>query len=247
MDYTVGELAKRAGLTVRTLHHYEELGLLRPSGRSEAGYRRYGEADVLRLHRVLALRDAGLSLKAIAPLLDGEAPQPLADVLQAQIEQVEAQLQAQESLLLTLRNAAKRLELQVDGGDAVQVLLDAMAIRRVHERWFSPEQLRAMRRQWEAIPEPERDAVELEWPQLIKEARAAMDAGLDPAAPEVQALVRRWLALQKQFLEVAPGMKDTMQRMYAAEPELARQSGVTPELIAYLRRSKETLPLGEQS
>uniref|UniRef100_UPI0013D38749 MerR family DNA-binding transcriptional regulator n=1 Tax=Raoultella planticola TaxID=575 RepID=UPI0013D38749 len=49
-DYTVGELAKRAGLTVRTLHHYEELGLLNPSGRSDAGYRRYSEADVLRLH-----------------------------------------------------------------------------------------------------------------------------------------------------------------------------------------------------
>jgi DNA-binding transcriptional MerR regulator len=247
MDYTVGELAKRAGLTVRTLHHYEELGLLRPSARSEAGYRRYGDADVLRLHRVLALRDAGLSLKEIAPLLDGEAPQPLAAVLQAQIEQVEAQLQAQESLLLTLRNAAKRLALHGDGGDAVQVLLDAMAVRRVQERWFNAEQLRALRHSWEAIPEAQRDAVEREWPQLIAECRAAMDAGRDPAAPEVQALVRRWVVLQKQFLEIAPGMKDTVQRMYAAEPELARQSGVTPELITYLRRSKETLPPEENA
>jgi len=127
MDYTVGELAKRAGLTVRALHHYEDLGLLRASGRSEAGYRRYGEADVLRLHRVLALRDAGLSLKDIAPLLDGEAPQSLAEVLATQIEQVQAQLLAQETLLQTLRNAAKRLELRGDSGDAVQVLLDAMA------------------------------------------------------------------------------------------------------------------------
>lgn len=247
MDYTVGELAKRAGLTVRTLHHYEELGLLSPSGRSEAGYRRYGEADVLRLHRVLALRDAGLSLKAIAPLLDGEAPRLLAEVLQGQIEQIEAQLLAQETLLQTLRNAAKRLALHGDGGDALQVLLDAMQIRRVHERWFSPEQMRALRQRWDAMPETERDAVELAWPQLIAEARAAMDAGRDPATFEVQALVRRWLALQKQFLEVAPGMKDTMQRMYAAEPELARQSGVTPELIAYLRLSKETLSTEEKS
>jgi len=246
MDYTVGELAKRAGLTVRTLHHYEELGLLKASGRSEAGYRRYGEADVLRLHRVLALRDAGLSLKEIAPLLDGEAPQPLAAVLQAQIEQIEAQLQAQETLLQTLRNAARRLELHGDGGDAVQVLLDAMQIRRVHERWFSPDQMRAMRRQWEAIPETARDAVELEWPRLIQEARAAMEADRDPGSAEVQSLVRRWLVLQQQFLEVAPGMKETMQRMYAAEPELARQSGVTQELIAFLRRSKETLPRDEQ-
>lgn len=246
MDYTVGELARRTGLTVRTLHHYEALGLLQPSGRSEAGYRRYGEADVLRLHRVLALRDAGLSLKEIAPLLDGEAPQPLAAVLQAQIQQIEAQIAAQENLLQTLRNAAKRLELHGDGGDALQVLLDAIQIRRVHERWFSTEQMRAMRNNWEAMPEAERDAVEREWPLLIAEARAAMQAGADPASPSTQAIVRRWLVLQKQCIEVAPGMKETMQRMYAAEPELARQSGVTPELIAYLRRSKETLPPEEQ-
>lgn len=247
MDYTVGELAKRAGLTVRTLHHYEELGLLRPRGRSDAGYRRYGEADVLRLHRVLALRDAGLSLKAIAPLLDGEAPRPLAEVLQGQIEQVQAQLLAQETLLQTLRNAAKRLELHGDGGDAVQVLLDAMQIRRVHDRWFSPEQMRALRQRWDALPTAERDAVELEWPQLIAQARAAMQADRDPASADVQALVRRWLVLQQQFIDMAPGMKDTMQRMYAAEPELARQSGVTPELIAYLRRAKATLPPEEQT
>lgn len=247
MDYTVGELARRAGLTVRTLHHYEALGLLRPSGRSEAGYRRYGEADVLRLHRVLALRDAGLSLKDIVPLLDGEAPQPLAQVLQAQIEQIEAQLLAQETLLQTLRNAARRLAQHGDGGDAVQVLLDAMQIRRVHERWFSPTQMRALRQRWETLPAAERDAVEAEWPQLVAQARAAMDAGLDPAAPEVQALVRRWLALQRQFVNMATGMEDTMRRMYAEEPELTRQSGITPELIAYLRRSKATLPPEEQS
>ena len=247
MDYTVGELARRAGLTVRTLHHYEAFGLLRPSGRSEAGYRRYGEADVLRLHRVLALRDAGVPLKDIVPLLDGEAPQPLAQVLQAQIEQIEAQLLAQETLLQTLKNAARRLAQHGDGGDALQVLLDAMQIRRVHERWFSPEQMRSLRQRWETLPAAERDAVEAEWPRLAAKARAAMDAGLDPATPEVQTLVRRWLVLQRQFVNMAPGMEDTMRRMYAAEPELARQSGISPELIAYLRRSKATLPPEEQS
>lgn len=241
MEYTVGELARRAGLTVRTLHHYEELGLLHPSGRSEAGYRRYGEADVLRLHRVLALRDAGLALKDIAPQLDGETSPPLATVLQTQIEQIEAQIEAQQQLLQTLRNAARRLELHGDGGDAIQVLLDAMAVRRIQERHLSVEQLRALRRGWEAIPATERDAVEAEWPALIANARAAMDAGTDPADPAVQTIVRRWVELQEQFVALAPQMREAMQRMYAAEPELGRQTGVTPALLDYLRRSKETL------
>ncbi|MDN3922663.1 MerR family transcriptional regulator [Roseateles violae] len=241
MELTVGELARRAGLTVRTLHHYEALGLLRASGRSEAGYRRYGEADVLRLHRVLALRDAGLSLKEIAPLLDGEGPQPLAAVLQAQIAQIEAQLQTQEMLLQTLRNAARRLELHGDGGDAVQVLLDAMAVRGIQERHLSAEQLRELRRGWQAMPAAQREAVEAEWPSLVARATAAMNAGTEPADPSVQAIVSRWLELQQQFLQFAPEMRETMQRMYAAEPELSRQTGVTPALLDYLRRSKQTL------
>ena len=129
----------------------------------------------------------------------------------------------------------------------MQVLLDAMAIRRVQERWISPEQMRAMRRHWEAVPEAERDAIEADWPRLVAEARAAMEAGKAPDTPEVHALVQRWLALQQRFKDLAPGMEDTMKRMYAAEPELARQSGVTPELLAYLRRSKDTLPPEEKA
>lgn len=243
MDYTVGELAKRAGLTVRTLHHYEQMGLLRPSGRSESGYRRYGEADVLRLHRVLALRDAGLPLKEIGPLLDGEAPQPLAQVLHAQIAQIEAQLLAQEHVLQTLRNAAKRLQLHGDGGDAVQVLLDAMAMRRIQERHLSPGQLRAMRRRWETLPEAERNAVEDEWPRLIRQASEALDGGVDPTNPVVQQIVRRWRELQQRFMElVPPGTAERVKRMYEQEPEIARQSGITPELMDYLRRSRDSLP-----
>ena len=52
----VGELARRTGLTVRTLHHYDAIGLLRPSERSESGYRLYGDADMRRLYRIIAMR-----------------------------------------------------------------------------------------------------------------------------------------------------------------------------------------------
>ena len=68
----VGELARRTGLTVRTLHHYDEIGLLNPTGRSDGGYRLYGEADVQRLHSIQALRHLGLALNDIAGVLGGE-------------------------------------------------------------------------------------------------------------------------------------------------------------------------------
>ena len=68
----VGELARHTGLTVRTLHHYDEIGLLKPSGRSGSGYRLYSQADVQRLHGIQSLRHLGLALSDIAGVLDGE-------------------------------------------------------------------------------------------------------------------------------------------------------------------------------
>ncbi|PLO65090.1 MerR family transcriptional regulator, partial [Klebsiella michiganensis] len=69
----VGELAKRAGITVRTLHHYEQTGLLTPSARSAAGYRLYNLAAVQRLHMIKALAQAGLELATIKDYLDQDA------------------------------------------------------------------------------------------------------------------------------------------------------------------------------
>lgn len=73
----VGELAHLAGLTVRTLHHYEEVGLLEPAGRTGAGHRYYGPAELRRLHRIVALRQLGLTLDEIGRALEGR-PESLA-------------------------------------------------------------------------------------------------------------------------------------------------------------------------
>ena len=74
MHLKVGELAQRTGLTVHTLHHYDEIGLLKPSVRSEAGYRMYAAQDVARLHAIQALRHLGLALGEIATILDNHRP-----------------------------------------------------------------------------------------------------------------------------------------------------------------------------
>jgi len=74
--WTVGELAAQTGLTVRTLHHYDEIGLARPSQRSSAGHRRYTAEDVRRLHRIVALRGFGFRLAEIGALLDAVADDP---------------------------------------------------------------------------------------------------------------------------------------------------------------------------
>src|SRR3954451_5830104 len=68
--WTVGQVAERSGVTVRTLHHYDEIGLLRPSRRSASGYRLYTEADLVRLRHVVVYRRLGVALEGGAGLLD---------------------------------------------------------------------------------------------------------------------------------------------------------------------------------
>src|SRR5215203_5254239 len=74
----VGEVAELAGVTVRTLHHYDRIGLLTPSERTAAGYRRYTPSDLDRLHRVLVYRELGFPLEEVATLLDDPDADPAA-------------------------------------------------------------------------------------------------------------------------------------------------------------------------
>ncbi|WP_374509777.1 MerR family transcriptional regulator [Niveibacterium sp.] len=234
MDYTVGELAKRCGLTVRTLHHFEKLKLLQPSARSAAGYRIYSDADVLRLHRLLALRHSGIPLKEIGALLDAEDP-PLIDVLTRHIAVVEAQLQRQQRLLNALQRVAERAERQEAG--LTEQLLVTMGMMRALERHFDEAELRRFDRWREAL---DRDAVrasEAEWPALIEAARAAMAADVDPASPQVKAIAQRWLELVNQFTGPDEAIQRKFAAMYAAETQIQHDTGVTPALLAYLRRA----------
>src|SRR5512142_2641852 len=96
-EWKVGELARRTGLTVRTLHHYDEIGLLSPSRRSPAGYRLYGEDDVARLQRIVSLRQLGFTLEQIAENLSLPGSS-IGQVLRLQIERLRERIEAETRL-----------------------------------------------------------------------------------------------------------------------------------------------------
>jgi DNA-binding transcriptional MerR regulator len=120
--WKIGELAAATGVSVRSLHHYDEIGLLRPSSRSAAGHRLYAGPDVRRLHRIVALRGFGLPLTEIGQVLDGAVPDPRG-LIRRQLNQVEEQLTAATRLRHRLLDVLNGLEAAREPSDRTLLLL----------------------------------------------------------------------------------------------------------------------------
>jgi DNA-binding transcriptional MerR regulator len=234
---TVGALARRTGLTVRTLHHWDAIGLLVPAERSAAGYRRYGAAEVARLYRVLALRRLGLSLEEIGAVLEREGP-GLAEAVAAHLVRVEEQLAAQVSLreqLVRIRDV-----LAEAGEPSVEELVDTIEVMTMHDRYYTPEQLADLQRRRDALGEEGMAQAQRDWAELIAEVEAERERGTDPGSPRVQALMDRWGALVAAFTGGDPGIKASLQAMYDEQgAEQASRGVMSPEVMAYVGRAME--------
>jgi DNA-binding transcriptional MerR regulator len=195
-QYSVGAFAARSGVSVRTLHHYDRIGLLRPAARTASGHRRYTDADLLTLQQIRTLRYLGFSLRQIAALLHREDFHLRASMrvqhalLRQRLAELERVAQALEALLAeheaTGRWAWDRLAGLVA---AVETQLTARGAPTM-EQHYTPEQLARWRALDQQVPAEERAAIEREWAELLAAVRASQH--LDPASPEAQALVDRW-------------------------------------------------------
>ncbi len=138
MHIKIGELAKRAGLTVRTLHHYDRIGLLSPSFRSENGFRLYDQDDVIRLQRIQALKSFGCSLSEIKEFL-ARPTDSLPDIISRQISVLEQQIQKAQRLHLRLSRLKERL---IEGAATeLPDWLTILEVMAIYERRFSRQEL----------------------------------------------------------------------------------------------------------
>lgn len=233
--HTVSQIARRTGLTVRTLHHYEAKGLLQPAAHSEGGYRLYGERELIRLQYIVSLKALGFSLAEIRACLNADSP-TLAEALARQLDRSRAAIVRQRQWLARL----ERLAQMAAAGRTIDAhtLFDSIEATTMIEKHFIEEQLLAIRQRAEALGPARIREVEQAWPDVIAGMHAAMALDKDASTPEVQALARRWRELLREFTGGDAAIQASTNAMFRTEPEAMRQrTGIDPALMAYAREA----------
>ncbi len=215
----VKEFASEAGVTVRTLHLYDRLGLLKPAALSESGYRMYGEAELERLEHILALRFVGFNLDQIKELLGG-SHRPLLVALRMQRAVVARQKRRLESALAAIDEAERALsrEEPVDLWTTLRFVMESFKMQNDWEwtqKYYSKEalqQLEEVRQQVspDAIAQAQRD-----WSVLLAEVEEAVARGIAPSSDEAQALATRWRALLRQFTQSNAEIQNGLNRLWS--------------------------------
>ena len=215
---SIGETARRAGVSVRTLRFYEDQGLLR-SVRSEGGHRHYAADGLRRLQQIVVLKSVGLSLARIQALLSG-GDLELEQVLTVQRAALESRRDDVDDAIRGIDDALRRVrsgqELDIDAlCDLIQSARRAEMenpYKDVIEKYFSPDQLARLEAR-----RPDPDALEkgqAEWGALLRHVEGLVETGADPAGDAAQAAARKWQSLVDAFTQGDPDITASLGRMY---------------------------------
>jgi DNA-binding transcriptional MerR regulator len=236
----VGELARRTGLTVRTLHHYDEIGLLKPSLHTEAGYRLYTAADVARLQQVLSLRQLGFALEEIRDCLDRPGFAPV-EVIRLHVARLQEQIELQRKLCERLEALAEHFRKAEEV--SADEFLYTIEVMTMFEKYYSPEQMESFRKRSEEAGAAGVDLAQqgtAAWQELLAQYKVEMESGTDPADPRVQGLEKRRQALVNAFSGGDKAIEENLKRMWMEQGDkLCVQFGIDQQVMAYLGKAAE--------
>lgn len=238
--HSVGAVAALTGVSVRTLHHYDHIGLVVPSTRTDAGYRNYTDADIERLHIVLVYRSAGLPLDEIRSLLDD----PGADI-RAVLAHQHALLTAQASTLAdtitAVENlmAAHRQGIQLTAEEQVEIFGSSAFgdeyAAEAEERWGDTEAWRQSQQRVSSFTKQDWIAVKADNDALLADLAAAKRDGVAPNSPRARDLRARHRASIDRFYDCSDEMQVCIAQMYIADERFTRYyDDVEPGLAQFL-------------
>ncbi|WP_147919067.1 MerR family transcriptional regulator [Ruania zhangjianzhongii] len=226
-EWSMQEITRATGTTSRTLRHYDHIGLLPPSRLGSNGYRFYNTDTLVRLQRILLLRQLGLGLKEIAEVVDGQQPEAEAlqahlDLMQLERKQLDRRIAAVNTTL-TKRAEGKTLMAteMFDGFDHTRYE------EEVTQRW-GREAYQSGDRWWRSLSEEEKQAIQAEQQRIQDDYAEAYRAQLDPGAEQVRAITARlhqWL--RAPMGSVSQGYFLGLADLYVADDRFAANYGGT--------------------
>jgi MerR family transcriptional regulator, thiopeptide resistance regulator len=237
---TVGEVARMAGITVRTLHHYDRIGLLSPSGRGENGYRLYERPDLERLHRILSYRELGLSLEAIGELLDEPGADPVAH-LRRQERLLRDRIARLEDLLAAVHTTleAHTMDIDLTPEERFELFGDfdpAEHEEEARERWGDTDAWRESQRRTASYGKEEWRRIKQETGALERAFADALRDGEPADGERAMALAEAHrLQISQWFYACSHEMHTGLADMYVADPRFMKHyEDVAPGLARYV-------------
>ncbi|MGY1771810.1 MerR family transcriptional regulator [Blastococcus sp. SYSU D00813] len=236
----VGEVAALTGVTVRTLHHYDRIGLLSPSGRSAAGYRRYSAADLDRLHQVLVYRELGFGLEEVATLLDDPDADPL-EHLRRQHRLLLDRLEADRQLLAAVEKEmeARQMGISLTPEERFEVFGEhdpAQYEAEVQERWGETDAYRQSRERSRGYTKGDWLRIKAEGEDLMGRMADALRGGVAPDSPPAMDLAEEHRQqIARNFYDCPPEMHAGLGRMYVEDERFtATYEAVAPGLAQWV-------------
>lgn len=243
MGYSVGQVADFAGVTVRTLHHYDEIGLLRPGARSRAGHRRYSDADLDRLQQILFYRELGFPLDQVAEILDdrssGAGPMEHLRrqhaLLTGRIDQLQRMAAAVEAAM-----EARKMGIDLTPEEKFEVFGDfdpEEYTEEVERRWGDTDAYRESRRRTAAYGKEDWLRIKEEADDLNRRFVALLEGGVAPGSEAAMDLAEEHRAqIRRHYYDCTYEIHTGLAEMYVADPRFtATYDAIAPGLAGYLR------------
>jgi DNA-binding transcriptional MerR regulator len=243
-QYLIKEFALLTQTTVRTLHHYDQIGLLRPSGRRPNGYRVYTQADLLRLEQIIALRFLDLSLKEIQRILDSPAL-TLEKSFKVQAEIVAEEIRRLGGAGRALHQVLGQLEKgkKVDFNKVITIIKEIQMSEEKKRNWaekfFTPEEMKEFKEIGRGYTPDQMEAYQKKWAALIEEVKRSLD--IDPTSPAGQDLARRWRALFNEAYGGHPKLRKRIKEAYRSGAIPAEYQTISPEVWEFISRASAAL------